>query len=42
MRIYTTGHFDYSLDKFLEMLQIADATLVNDVRAFPKSEKHLQ
>lgn len=42
MRIYTIGYFDYSLDKFLEMLQIADVTLVNDMRAFPKSEKHPQ
>ena len=42
MRIYTIGHFDYSLDKFLEMLQTADVTLVTDVRAFPKSKKHPQ
>lgn len=42
MRIYTIGHFDYSLDKFLEMLQTAGITLVTDVRSFPNSKKHPQ
>lgn len=42
MRIYTIGHFDYSLDKFLEMLQTADVTLVTDVRSFPNSKRHPQ
>ncbi len=42
MRIYTAGHFDYSLDKFLEMLQKADVTLVTDVRTFPNSKRHPQ
>jgi len=42
MRIYTAGHLDYSLDKFLEMLQKADVTLVTDVRTFPNSKRHPQ
>ena len=42
MRIYTVGHFDYSLDKFQEMLQTADVTFVMDVRAFPNSKSHPQ
>lgn len=42
MRVYTIGHFDYSLDKFLEMLLKADVTLVIDVRSFPKSKRHPQ
>lgn len=42
MRIYTVGHFDYSLDKFLEMLKTAGVTLVTDVWSFPNSKKHPQ
>ena len=42
MSIYTVGHFDYSLDKFQEMLQTADVTFVMDVRAFPDSKSHPQ
>lgn len=37
MRIYTAGHYDYSLNKFLEMMRTAGATMVMDVRAFPYS-----
>lgn len=42
MRIYTAGHFDYSLEKFLEMMETAGVTMVMDVRAFPYSKKHPQ
>ena len=42
MRIYTAGHYDYSLNKFLEMMRTAGAIMVMDVRAFPYSKKHPQ
>lgn len=42
MRIFTMGHYDYSLDLFLEMLKTADITMVMDIRAFPNSKKHPQ
>lgn len=42
MTVFTIGHYNYSLDTFLKMLEKAKVTKIIDVRAFPCSKKHPQ
>lgn len=40
--LYTIGHVNYDLTTFSRMLKFANITMIEDVRAFPKSPKHPQ
>ncbi|EZW68886.1 hypothetical protein U973_01645 [Staphylococcus aureus 56864-11] len=42
MTIFTIGHYNYTLDTFLKMLEQAKITKIIDVRSFPNSKNNPQ